>query len=309
MSINTKHIDLGLIERIMPNRTDLGHKNDFGHVLIIAGSSNMTGAASMATGAALRSGAGLVKVFAPNSVLDVIRIQHPCAMTFPMEVDLKNNASVAKLMRDLQDLALWADSVLIGPGIDASDKIWDIILPFFISGSPNLILDASAFDVVTHDIRLYSKLLSSRELASLNPVIMTPHQGEFKRIYNAMVDKRIIEDMDEYDPLEALSILTEELEAIIVLKDYKTVISVFDGECYSIDKANSGLSKGGSGDVLSGLMAGMNPQFEYKTDSVIASVFFHSQAAYIAAKKLGKRFMLPTDVIDFLSEAYKKVGW
>ena len=309
MTLITKDIYRNLIDSIKPERSDEAHKNNYGHVLIIAGSQNMTGACLMASSAALRSGAGLVRVFAPTSVLNVIRINLPCAMTFPMDYDLKDKASEARLMGDLESLCSWADSVLIGPGIDSADKIWDIVIPFFLRNSSNVILDASSFDVCNHDIRKYSMLISERKESKLNPVIMTPHQGEMKRIYNAMVKARLIDGTESYEALGALGQIVKKLDAIIVLKDYKTVISTSQDEWYSINRANSGMAKGGSGDVLSGLMTGMNAQFDNKLDSVIASVYFHSEAGLIASEKFGKRFMLPTDVIDSLSEAYKNMDW
>lgn len=268
-----KDIDSELIRRINPGRNDQGHKNSFGHVLICAGSDNMTGAAVMATGAALRSGAGLVKVFAPTASLNVIRTNYPCAMTCPMDYDLSDNLSEARLMREISELASWADSVLVGPGINFKNKAWNVILKYFFSHCENLILDASAFDVIINDINSFIPLFKSRRENGLNPVIMTPHIGEMKRIFKCLSDRRMISlDADINTNEDMLKIVIELLDAIIVLKDYKTVVGINDSEWYSINRGNSGMAKGGSGDVLSGLMAGMNAQMANKTEAVIASV-------------------------------------
>ncbi|MCQ2482445.1 MAG: NAD(P)H-hydrate dehydratase [Clostridia bacterium] len=295
-------INQKLISSIKLLRDDKGHKNNFGHVLICAGSETMTGALIMAVEAALRSGAGLVKAMAPSDALSPLRCSEPCAMTFPVDIDVNNQFDLTSFMKSLKEITAWADSVLIGPGIDSKNPLYKIILEYFIENASSLVIDASALDFFASDFAFFSRKLNSRRDNLLNPVIMTPHIGEFRRL---------IKDFEcSGDELEqkARSFASDN-NCILVLKSCKTVVSLPDGERYILDINNSGMAKGGSGDVLAGLLTGLCAQLDKNSDAALASVYLHSTAGIVAAERLGKRFMLPTDVVKYLGDAYKTVNW
>lgn len=295
-------IDEDLIRKIYPGRDDLGHKNSFGHALICAGSQNMTGALMMATEACLRSGVGLVKAWASAESLTPLKAHLPCAMTAVLDAEVKDQKSVVSLLKQTMEIVSWANSVLIGPGIDIECKSYQVIYEYLLRNANNLILDAGALNLVAKDLKLFNDMCNNRREQLMNPVILTPHLGEFKRIIKS-------EDRE----WETLALKAQEFAAenncIVVLKNYKTLICFPDNEWYIINGNNSGMAKGGSGDVLAGLITGMNAQFEDKKTALLASVYLHSEAGRIASEVLGKRFMLPTDIIFYLKEAYRTVDW
>ncbi len=295
-------INSELISRINLLRDDKGHKNNFGHVLICAGSETMTGALIMAVESALHSGAGLVKAMAPTNALFPLKCSEPCAMTFPVDAVADNQPELTSFMKSLKEAVTWADSVLIGPGINSKNPIYKIILDYFIENASSLVIDASALDIFASDFASFSRKLISRRDNSLNPVVLTPHIGEFRRL-----TKDFESDSDELE--QKARCFAVDNNCILVLKSCKTVVSMPDGENYVIDVNNSGMAKGGSGDVLAGLLTGLCAQLDKNSEAVLASVYLHSTAGIIAAEKLGKRFMLPTDVVKYLGDAYKTVGW
>ena len=277
-----------------PKRPASGYKGTFGTALITAGSEYMTGAAVLACGAALRSGCGLVRVYSESRTLDAIRATHPCALQ-----SLREGMS-SGVLRTAGRLLESANSVLIGPGIPSDDLNILPLLGLFIREAKNLVIDAGALSAAAHDKEHILPILRHRE----TPAVLTPHMGEFARI-SAGVEGISPEDSSA----EAASKLAKKLKSVIVLKNSKTVIALPDGRLYINEVENSGLAKGGSGDVLAGLTAGLLAQGVSSEDAACAAVRIHSNAGMLAAKDYGTRAMLPSDLEDFFPEAFDKAGW
>ena len=277
-----------------PKRPVSGYKGTFGTALITAGSEYMTGAAVLACGAALRSGCGLVRVYSESRTLDAIRATHPCALQSLRE------GMPSGVLRTASRLLESANSVLIGPGIPSDDLNILPLLGLFIREAKNLVIDAGALSAAAHDKEHILPLLRHRE----TPAVLTPHMGEFARI-SAGVEGIGPEDSSA----EAASKLAQKLKSVIVLKNSKTVIALPDGRLYIHEVENSGLAKGGSGDVLAGLTAGFLAQGISPENAACAAVRIHSNAGMLAAKDYGTRAMLPSDLEDFFPEAFDKAGW
>ena len=277
-----------------PKRPVSGYKGTFGTALITAGSEYMTGAAVLACGAALRSGCGLVRVYSESRTLDAIRATHPCALQSLRE------GMPSGVLRTAGRLLESANSVLIGPGIPSDDLNILPLLGLFIREAKNLVIDAGALSAAAHDKEHILPILRHRE----TPAVLTPHMGEFARI-SAGVEGIGPEDSSD----EAASKLAKKLKSVIVLKNSKTVIALPDGRLYINEVENSGLAKGGSGDVLAGLTAGFLAQGISPEDAACAAVRIHSNAGMLAAKDYGTRAMLPSDLEDFFPEAFDKAGW
>lgn len=283
-----------LVRNMAPERISSGHKGTFGTCLVTAGSEYMTGAAVLACGAALRSGCGLVRVFSERRTLDAISTAHPCALQ-----SLRDGMPTG-VLRSSKVLLKDADSVLIGPGIPADDLNISALLELFIREAKNLVIDAGALSAIAHDKETAIHLLRHREV----PAVLTPHPGEFARICAG------IEGMSPEDsPVEAALKLAKKLKSVVVLKYSKTIIAVPGGRAYINDIENSGLSKGGSGDVLSGLAAGFLAQGIAPEEAACSAVKIHSEAGLAAAKKYTERGMLPSDLEGFIPEAFVKAGW
>ena len=277
-----------------PKRPASGYKGTFGTALITAGSEYMTGAAVLACGAALRSGCGLVRVYSESRTLDAIRATHPCALQSLRE------GMPSGVLRTAGRLLESANAVLIGPGIPSDDLNILPLLGLFIREAKNLVIDAGALSAAAHDKEHILPILRHRE----TPAVLTPHMGEFARI-SAGVEGIGPEDSSA----EAASKLSKKLKSVIVLKNSKTVIALPDGRLYINEVENSGLAKGGSGDVLAGLTAGLLAQGVSSEDAACAAVRIHSNAGMLAAKDYGTRAMLPSDLEDFFPEAFDKAGW
>ena len=279
---------------IAPKRPVSGYKGTFGTALITAGSEYMTGAAVLACGAALRSGCGLVRVYSESRTLDAIRANHPCALQSLRE------GMPSGVLRTAGRLLESANSVLIGPGIPSDDLNILPLLGLFIREAKTLVIDAGALSAAAHDKENILPMLRHRE----TPAILTPHMGEFARI-SAGVEG--IGPADSSD--QAALKLAAKLKSIIVLKNSKTFIALPDGKLYVNDVENSGLAKGGSGDVLAGLTAGLLAQGVSPEEAACAAVRIHSNAGMLAAQDYGTRAMLPSDLEDFFPEAFEKAGW
>ncbi len=286
-------IDRELISGFEPQRPETGHKNTFGTVLICAGSEYMTGAAVMAAGSALRSGAGLVKVFSDEKTLDAIRFNEPCAL---LEARPDETSG---LLRKASALLKNADSALLGPGMPGDYKDMEALTALFIEKSEHLVLDAGAFTDKADVLARFKERLRARSV----PAVITPHPGEFARL-TGLSKSEVAEK-----GAEAASSFSAENNAVVVLKGSSTVIAVPDGRIFINEAPNSGLAKGGSGDVLAGLTAGILAQGMEPYRAACSAVYIHSEAGKAALEDIGARAMLPTDIINYLPEGYLNAGW
>ncbi|MBQ1739378.1 MAG: NAD(P)H-hydrate dehydratase [Clostridiales bacterium] len=286
-------IDRELISGFEPQRPETGHKNTFGTVLICAGSEYMTGAAVMAAGSALRSGAGLVKVFSDEKTLDAIRFNEPCAL---LEARPDETSG---LLRKASALLKNADSALLGPGMPGDYKDMEALTALFIEKSEHLVLDAGAFTDKADVLARFKERLRARSV----PAVITPHPGEFARL-TGLSKSEVAEK-----GAEAAFSFSAENNAVVVLKGSSTVIAVPDGRIFINEAPNSGLAKGGSGDVLAGLTAGLLAQGMEPYRAACSAVYIHSEAGKAALEDIGARAMLPTDIINYLPEGYLNAGW
>lgn len=283
-------IDADLVRSLCPIRDENGHKGTFGTVLICAGSKYMTGAQTLATESALRSGAGMVRVFAPEDSFISTRINCPCAMFAPFE-DTPEAA-----VRSAKELLKKAGAVLIGPGLDEKDKRTVHLLRFFIETAEHLVIDASALNVLAANKAMLLPQLRKRGSRHLAPAILTPHIGEFRRLTGEEGE-------------DAAARFSQEYNCITVLKSASTYISICGKEDYTICSPNSGMGKGGSGDVLAGLLAGLIAQGMSGKDAALSAVYIHSASGRYAAEDLGKRVMLPSDLPSYFTDAFEEISW
>lgn len=286
-------LDRELISGFEPVRPEDGHKNTFGTALICAGSESMTGAAVMATGSALRSGAGLVRVFSDEKTLDAIRVTEPCAL-----LSLRPSGT-ADLLRSAKLLLKTSAAALIGPGIPQDYRDMEALTGCILENAANAVLDAGALIDKPDVLSRLKVLLAAREVSA----VITPHIGEFARLL------RLSKSEVMADP-EGLALkFAEENNTVVVLKSARTLIATPDGKLYVNDVPNSGLAKGGSGDVLAGLITGFLAQGMEPYKAACSAVYIHSKAGEAAANETGTRAMIPSDLIAYLPDAYMDAGW
>jgi NAD(P)H-hydrate epimerase len=273
------------------------NKGDVGKVLIIAGSRGKTGAACLAAEAALRAGSGLVTIAAPESSQPVIaaRVATEC-MTEPLE-----ETESGTVRREAADRALELeaerDVLAIGPGLGSSEESTRAFVRVVaMKRQRPTVIDADGLNSLAP---WAENLRGGSEL----PLILTPHPGEMARLVSKPISEVIknrIEIAREFASRHGL---------IVVLKMSRTIIAAPDREVYINVTGNAGMATGGSGDVLTGLIAGLLAQ---KTDdplgAAISAVYLHGLAGDIAAARIGTRPMTASDITAHLREAFIAVG-
>ena len=289
-------IDEKLIKSWAPTRSDEGHKGTFGMALVVAGSEFMTGAQTLAVSSCLRSGVGMVRVLGPKESYASTRVTCPCALFSPYD------SSVSRLMRQTTEYLSRVTAALIGPGIDTEDPRSYALLTLLLTSAPRLVVDAGALGLLAKYSEELLPLLRTRRERNLERAILTPHVGEFRRLVKGA-------GLCEAELESRCAEFSTDNDCIVVLKNHKTITQTPDKECYINIMANSGMGKGGSGDVLAGLMTGFLAQGMDPVVAACSSVYIHGFAGAVAASELGKRAMLPTDLIENLPYAYESVGW
>ncbi len=270
------------VKAALPMRRPSSHKNDFGHLLIFAGSRGMAGAASLCAMSASRSGAGLVTVACAESCLDIVQTLAPTAMCLPLpETDgMINDSASEKLAQALRGKTAFAAGPGLGRG--ASKQCLRALLESGLKG----VLDADALNIISEDGQLKS-LLCGRHA-------VTPHPGEAGRL----AGKAGLPQMEYADIISAFG-----CAALI-----KGAGSVIKGEGLRIVSGGvSGMSKGGSGDVLTGIVGSLLAQGLSSETALWAGAHIHALAGRLASEKLGDVSMLPTDLIDQLPQAFMHV--
>lgn len=287
-------IDSSLISAIAPFRPTDGHKGTFGTLLIRAGSPGMGGAAIMCCEAGLRSGTGLVRLFSSPEMGTVLLRSCPQAV-----FDARPNSS-DETVSLLKRRAAEAGAVVYGPGLDPEGDSALSELQMLLSNVPRLLLDAGAISVLQMNRDKLFPALHARKASSMPPVVLTPHPGEFSRL---------LPEWDKSDRVDLPGRFATEHGMILVLKGHETAIFSPSGLWYINTVGNDGLAKGGSGDVLAGLIGGFMAQGIDPEQAALAGVFFHGLSGDIVSNRLGARFMQPTDLFDGLPEAYRSCGW
>jgi NAD(P)H-hydrate epimerase len=281
------------VPRIPPRPAD-GHKGTFGRVLVIAGSRGMTGAAVLCGSAALRGGAGLVQMAVPGEVLPTVAVGNPCYLTSPFPQDMRGRLSAAAA-DDLADVAAtWSDVVAVGPGLGLSDAIPRLMAALFQRANKPLVVDADGLNAL-------ARLPAEEWRVRRHPAVLTPHPGEFGRLAEQPADAV----RDRREEL-ALRYATDR-QVILVLKGHRTIVT--DGtRLYRNGTGNPGMATGGTGDVLTGLIAALIGQKLDPFDAAVVGVWAHGRAGDLAAEDLGQTALIATDVLDYLSVAMKEVG-
>jgi NAD(P)H-hydrate epimerase len=287
-------VDIKMVTSLAPVRPPDGHKGTFGTLLIRAGSEEMGGAAYMCCEAALRSGVGLVRMF-----VDQVLIGSMLPLC-PQAVYTSASGSPEERIRQWRKLLDAAGATVFGPGLDLHAEGIVSELLFLIENAPKLILDAGAMTVLSENREILFPALSERVTKNFPPAILTPHPGEFSRL---------VSDWDSRDRHHVPQKFAVQNSVILVLKGHHTAVFTPEGIWYISTSGNDGLAKGGSGDVLAGLIGGFLAQGMVSSQAAISGVFIHGLCGELASERLGKRYMQPTDLFGFLPETFRRCGW
>ena len=281
------------VRRILPKRSIHAHKYSVGKILVLAGSKGLTGAAALCCMSALRAGAGAVVLGTPESVYPILARKLTETMVFPLPATSEGTLSLASLDIILEKL-LWADVLVIGPGLSLNSETQQLILKILLEYHGKTLIDADGLNALAiHGIH---KLRSSR-----GQFILTPHVGEFSRL--SKISSKTVE---EYR-INVARELAKRIGVTIVLKGVPTIVASQDGSAILNSSGNPGMATAGTGDVLSGIIAGLWAQGMSDTDSAWAGVYLHGLSGDTISKKIGERSLVANDIIEYLPSALHSV--
>lgn len=269
---------------ILPDRDAWAHKGDFGRILLLCGSRGYTGAAALAAMGALRSGAGLVYLCVPESIyaIEAVKLTEAIVLPMPDEAGMYSAAAVDAV----KELLPRMDAVLIGPGMGQSEGTLGVLECVLAGFTGPVVVDADGINLLSR----HKNLLRGRTA----PTVLTPHGGEFMRIWGEPGQDRTASAMA----------MANELGCITVLKGHETRIT--DGMvCYRNTTGNPGMAVGGSGDVLAGMIVSLLGQGIEPLEAAASACWLHGAAGDLAAQKLGQYGMLPTDLLQELPRLMK----
>lgn len=280
----------------LPPRERSGHKGDYGRAMLIGGSRGMAGAIALAGMSALRGGAGLVTLVVPRTIQNVVATFHPALMTLGFADDGERfaGAAVEELLKASQN----ATALALGPGLGKSNELTAMVERLYREIPRPMIVDADGLNALAQQ---------SQSLAQPGgPRILTPHPAEFARLYGGELKPADVatnkQDRIHFATELALRDLTG--QTVIVLKGHRTVIA--DATQHHINTTgNPGMATGGTGDVLTGIIAALLCQGLAPRDAARLGAYLHGKAGDLAAEKLGEVSLIATDLIDHLPAAFE----
>ncbi len=266
--------------RLIPKRPLNSHKGNNGRALLIAGSEGLFGASVMSARAALRAGTGLLKVVVPAEISHALYTV-PEAMVNPMPAGGWNNVDMLKL----DSLIDWADCIAIGPGMGLDEGVKMVVNHVLQSNKPS-VLDADALNSISDEASLYDRLHPN--------IVLTPHVGEMARLCRCSTSNVT------QDPIGLASMFSRKWSANLLLKGATSVICSARGNIAYNLTGNPGLAKGGSGDVLTGIILAMIAQGLQPFEAACAGAFLLGKAADKAAETISLRAITPVDIVEAL---------
>lgn len=277
----------------LPVRPADAHKGTFGSVLLIAGSEGMSGAAILAGRAALHGGAGLVTVAVPRTILPVVAMAHPSYMSVSLADDLNGKLN-QNCLAAIDRIVNTKTAIAIGPGLGQSSDVQRVVQHVHQTCCRPLVLDADALNAFAGN----AHILNDRSKNS--PRIITPHPGEFARLTG--LDTKAIQGDRESLAVE----FARKHKVAVLLKGVGTVIT--DGQRIAVNTTgNSGMATGGSGDVLTGLIASLLAQGMDVFEAAQLGAYVHGLAGETASEIHSERFITSLELVQHLDTAWKRL--
>jgi NAD(P)H-hydrate epimerase len=276
---------------LLASRARDANKGSYGHVLVIGGSLGKAGAAAMAGFSALRAGAGLSTIATAKSVLATVAAFHPEVMTEPLPETEAGTISLRALGPGL-DALLEKKTLAIGPGISRNSETAEFVRAIVERNKAvNMVVDADALNAFEGA----ADQLNGRG----RTIVITPHPGEMSRLTGLS-----IEDI-QANRLEVARNFASKHELIVVLKGHRTLIAAPDGTVWANPTGNPGMATGGTGDVLTGVVAGLIAQHPRQAlEATALAVYLHGLAGDLAMQSVGENSLVATDLLRFLPQAF-----
>lgn len=276
----------------LPGRRPDAHKGDCGKVLVLAGSAGMAGAACLAAEAALRSGAGLVYLGVPESLVDLVQVKLTEAVVLPLAETRSRSLALMSLERILK-AAQHCQAVALGPGLSNHPETAELACEIVRQVAGPLVLDADGINA----------LAGRPETLRSAPgkLVLTPHHAELSRLSGVPAGQI------RADPLGQARLAAGRFGHPVALKGAPTVTAVPDGRSWINPTGNPGMATAGSGDVLTGLMAGLLAQGMAPERAAVLGIYLHGLAGDLAAEEMTQYCLLASDIIRHLPGAFKSL--
>lgn len=268
-----------LARRLLPTRRADGHKGTFGRIYVVTGDVGYTGAPVYAAEAAARTGSGLVFVGVPQAVYPIVAARCATAMAQPLPEDRE------VLLERLKG----CDAVVLGPGLGRSRAAEELVLFLLEKLECPVVLDADGINAAAAHI----DVLRGRRC----PTVVTPHEGEFLRLGGDLSLGRE----------EAALAAARELGCVLVLKGPGTITAAPDGRARRNTTGNCGMAKGGSGDILSGMIASLIGQGADPFDAAACAVWLHGRSGDLCQRQMTAYAMTPPDMVERLPEVFREL--
>jgi NAD(P)H-hydrate epimerase len=281
-----------MLSNWLPRRQPNAFKNRMGQILVIAGSQGFGGAARLSAVSALRAGAGLVVLAMPASLLPSMETATAEVIKLPLPEE--NGAVSATAVDPLQARQQWAEVIALGPGLGTLDGAKQVVLHVLAEYSGTVVLDADGLNVLADQQEAIRR--------AAGKIILTPHPGELSRLTGA--NKAAI----AANPVAIARQTAEELGQVLVLKGAPTVVASPTGEVFINSTGNPGMATGGSGDVLTGIIAGLAGQGLDPLRAALLGVYVHGLAGDLARDRLGEWSMLAGDIMEHLPLALQELA-
>ena len=279
-SSNLFYLEKDDIKSLLKKRSKFNHKGTFGHALLVVGSKGMAGASVLSSKAALRSGAGLVTVHGPENNRIIVQTAVP-------EVIFQSD-SHSDFITEVVDIMKF-DAIGIGSGIGTQPITAEMLRNLLLQMTKPCILDADALNIIGQENDLL-------EIIPENS-ILTPHPKEFERIFG--------ESNSSFDRMIKAQEAAMRYKLIIVLKGAHTLVAMPDATLYFNSTGNSGMATAGSGDVLTGILAGLLSQGYSPENAAKIGIFLHGLAGDLALKNQSKESLIAGDIIENMGNAFK----
>ena len=292
--LNKNSLDIKSASKLLPKREPFSHKGSFGRALLICGSKNMVGCCALATEGALRSGAGLVTLAFPDCLYTALTSRLTENLFLPLSTN-KDGCISFDSIKTLLSACKNSDVIMVGCGLGTSESVKELVKAIVTENEKPLIMDADALNCLSefNDILLNKKC----------EILLTPHPGEMSRLCGLSVA-----DIEE-NRGEIIVDFCKTYKVNVLLKGHETLICNSTADSLYINKTgNTGLSKGGAGDLLSGIIAGLTPSMKGNLfDSAALGAFVHGMSADLLKKEISEYSILPSDCVKVLGKVYSLI--
>jgi NAD(P)H-hydrate epimerase len=281
------------VRMLLPRRPRSAHKGEFGRVLVIAGSLGMTGAACLCAEGALRVGAGLVTVGCPAGVNDILEVKLTEAMTFPLPETYERTLDT-RALAPILELAAEASVLAIGPGLSRHPETAVLVRRLVARADKPMVIDADGLNALAD-----AAVILEGEHA---PAVLTPHPGEMGRLMGVSADAV------QAKRARFAQAAADRCHSVIILKGACTLVAESGRPLTVTPTGNPGMASGGTGDVLTGMVAGLIAQGLLPFEAAAAGAYLHGLAGDLAAQRVGEASLVAGDLLESQPQAIREVS-